>query len=198
MRPSPFTPVDEHLFHVQAAIDRHGVFHTCVLGDQHHPDYQYTVGLLLQDHPELTIIGPEARTGAGVLQHLFERVRDGERFEADESVDHDVMGIPVRFLDVPDEHYTVPHCLLAGIPSYLAHTTGILPDRVVLQVVWPDSDGRWPWDPDVDPTVRRDQPVLAHGDAPVRRPPLSQPIDNSCRCDDCRHRASEARRSRGA
>ena len=199
MDPATFTSLDEHLFRVQAAIDRHGVFHMCVLGDQFLPDYQYTIGFVHLDHPELTMFGLAPDDGAAVLQHLFERVRAGERFEPAAEVDHLVFGRPMRFLDVPSEHYTEPRCVLAGIPTYQAHTTGVLPEPAALQVVWADPAGRFPWEPGVDPSVRRDQPVLARGDAPVRRPPLPRPIDNSCRCEECRReRAATQRGRRGA
>ena len=70
MDPATFTSLDEHLFRVQAAIDRHGVFHMCVLGDQLLPDYQYTIGFVHLDHPELTMFGLDPDSGAAVLQHL--------------------------------------------------------------------------------------------------------------------------------
>jgi Domain of unknown function (DUF4262) len=168
-----FTPVDEHLFHVQATIDRHGFHITSVLGDRHHPTYTYTTGFLRWGQPEAVTLGLAPESSAGLLHHLFDRIRAGGRWGVGPGHRHQYGRLPFLLREVPARHSTRPGCLLAGIPSYFGPAVEILDGPAAVQVVWPDPTGRFPWDPLVEPTVWRDQPVLADGDRPERRRPLA-------------------------
>lgn len=99
---------------------------------------------------------------------------------------------------MPIEHWIGEDCLLLGIDRYYADKAQHLTSESVLQVVCPDADGYLPWDPLVDPEVRRDQPILADGDPPERRTPLPDDIDNSGACVICSGQASVSGPNRAA
>ncbi len=182
-----FTPTDEHLFQVQATIERCGFQITGELGDQHRPEYTYTTGFLLHGQPEVVTIGLASESAAGLLHHLYRTIGGCERWATGRDHVHYCHDLPFHLLDVPARHYTDPECILSGIPCYYG-ATGLdqPPDRAVVQLVWPDPTGRFPWDPLVEPTVWRDQPILADGDLPLRRIPLPHALDERYTCDECR------------
>jgi hypothetical protein len=187
-----FTSTDEHLFQVQATIERCGFQITGVLGDQHRPEYTYTTGFLLHGQPEVVVIGQPSEAAAGLLHQLYRTIGLCQRWPTGREHLHHSQGLPFHLLDVPEVHYTEDECLLVGIPCYYE---AIAPDarleRAAVQLVWPDPTGRFPWDPLVEPTVWRDQPILADGDPPVRRSPLPYPLDERWKCDECRREGHE-------
>jgi hypothetical protein len=102
------------------------------------PAFGYTVGLMGFGHPELLVFGTCPRTTSGVLNSLGKRVRDGGRLVAGDVVD--VLGTPVQFFDVPN-----PHEILFAADMLYRYSAecGVS----ALQVVYPDADGTWPWEP---------------------------------------------------
>jgi hypothetical protein len=59
---------------------------------------------------------------------------------------------PVRFVDVPQRCY----------PDYLGLATWAYEgnDFPAVQLVWPDKQGRWPWDATARAGFREGQPIL--------------------------------------
>ncbi|WP_162606441.1 DUF4262 domain-containing protein [Jiangella asiatica] len=105
------------------------------------PPYAYTVGLHDFGHPELVVFGLGDETGSLVLNALGERVRGGGRM------------LPARPLPVDGWHHRVRFFpfhdvggppLLTSAQRYYRRTAD---DPVsVLQVVWDDHQGRFPWE----------------------------------------------------
>lgn len=107
----------------------------------------YTVGLTAHGHPEVVVLGLPFEAAVEYLNQLGERVRAGARFEdggttaalTDESA-------PVSFLAVHDAG------LLPGAVELYGEITAV-------QLVWPDSTGRLPWEeghrnsPEVQPLL---------------------------------------------
>lgn len=63
-----------------------------------------------------------------------------------------LVGYPARFLGVPAEQATTHLPLVAW-----AYEDAATP---AVQLVWPDKQGRWPWDPDVRRGFAAQQPVI--------------------------------------
>ena len=120
------------------------------------PPFVYTVGLTeTWRHPELILVGLPPETGHRVLSNLVSSVRNAlVRFDAG-SLPGDLVGTDDGhwLLEVGSEH------LAHYLPLALRAQEASIPVRA-LQVVWPDDDGRLPWDAGFDPRFREAQPLL--------------------------------------
>lgn len=125
-------------------IRTHGWAVEAVFGDhrRRRPDFAYTVGLWGFGHPELLVLGLPVDPAARLLNELGERVRAGERMQAGDEV-ASVLVHPahvVQLLRLPR-----PETILFAAQSTYRRPGGkVVP---ALQVVYPDSRGRYPWDP---------------------------------------------------
>lgn len=102
------------------------------------PGFCYTVGLAAQRLPELILFGLPPTVAQSLLNDLGSRMRAGTtQVAAGDTVWGLVRGYPVRLVEVTDsrEHLTISN-RFAGGPSAVA----------ALQVVFPDAQGRWPWE----------------------------------------------------
>lgn len=128
-----------YLQQVAQVIDTHGVAIQGVLPDDHHTDlFAYTVGLTAHGHPELLIFGLPSHIAQEVLNSLaLPVVRDGHRVEPGVRRDVFACGVPATIIDtnpaLAADYVTVPRSLY-GVEQV-----------PVLQVCYPDSNGRWQW-----------------------------------------------------
>jgi hypothetical protein len=154
-----------YLAHLEARIAEHGWAIQAVLPpvDDPHPDppFAYTVGLSRPrfGHPELLVVGLGRDTAQLVLTDLCERVRDGQRLRAGQRVsdlleDVDGAALQVELLRVDDAAADRPPL------SAAARLYGQSGPIEALQVVWPDHNHRFPWEPGYDGAVRAIQPLL--------------------------------------
>lgn len=141
---------DKYLDTVVKAIAEHGVMIQGVFAgedDEPAPPFAYTVGLAMEDHPELIVFGLPMETAQAILNDLaIERVLKGRKnLTAGQELRDVVKNYPVRLVQVVDSstHLTVANALFQQEPEPIA----------ALQVVFPDRDGRWPWDPQCSPKV---------------------------------------------
>jgi hypothetical protein len=109
--------------------------------------FAYTVGLTAMGHPEVVEQGLPNDVGHTFLNVVGEEVRGGRRFEPGSIVnDLSAGGQPVAFVRVDDT---------SGLTA-IERVYGVVN---ALQLVWSDSAGRLPWDPDFAPGADR-QPLL--------------------------------------
>lgn len=126
---------------VAQTIRKHGVFVQLVGGDGDDvpPEFAYTVGLFRLGHPELvaTSLGPQ--TAHSLLNHLADRIRDGDNlipgqlltFEAwPHRVVVEELPNPGKILFAANRHYQRPP--EASVGAY--------------QLTYDDVGGRFPWD----------------------------------------------------
>src|SRR3954447_13322413 len=136
MRPKR-SSIREHLDQTRKLIDRHGHAVQAVMGTPTSPGWAYTVGLHRHGLPELIIVGGlTVADQHGILNELALRMRAGERFEAGERESTLLVGFEAVFVEVADastEDFAVANRLQSGFRA--------------LQVVWPDHDNRFPWEP---------------------------------------------------
>lgn len=119
-------------------IDEHGWMLQGVFPTQAEPgpDFVYTVGLTKWNwHPEIIVFGLPHRVGGNLLNQLGAQVRDGRRYAAGEVLDDLLVDYPAHLVAVADtaEHFGMARRLYG-------------PDITALQLVWPDQDGRFPWE----------------------------------------------------
>lgn len=176
-------PRDPFVASAEDAIRRHGIAYTSVLGDQHHPAYTYSIGGCIRGRPEVVLVGRERDDVLDVLDHVTHCMLPGPP-PPDGWAGHRFGGGEYLLLPVPEHHFTDLDGLLLGIP-HVCDALGWPAPPEVLQIVWADAEGRFPWDDGVDPMSHRDQIVLAAGGPCRRRTPLAEPVDNSDRCPAC-------------
>lgn len=106
--------------------------------------FTYTIGLAeTYGHPELIVYGLDAKQAHEFLWSAIQLLKEGTRFEHGKRYAKVLQGYDVEFRKVDDP---------GGHPLNVARAYY---DREVeaLQLIWPDADGRFPGDPDVDPVA---------------------------------------------
>lgn len=114
--------------------------------------FNYTVGLTLSGHPELIIMGMDNQQMHGVLSSACQAIMNGTVFESGSYVATNVVlqQHRVAFVAVTDVRND-------EFPLTMAER--MYHEFSALQLVWPDSDGRFPWDEDFA-EMYRDRQVL--------------------------------------
>ncbi|MTD13624.1 DUF4262 domain-containing protein [Nakamurella sp. YIM 132087] len=135
--------MDDDLLWILKTIDRFGwaVLH---IGDgcKHkecgnewveHP-FSYSIGLTAMGHPEFLLRGWRKKdAGVTLINEFGARVQAGESFRHGQVVESRTAGAPVVFLEVIDD-------------ADMVASGQVYPEFSALQVVWPDWQGRYPWD----------------------------------------------------
>lgn len=132
--------VDGILAELEGMVAEHGVAVRMVAGPHPASDegaLAYTVGLSLKDQPELLCTGLPPESAHALLDQLGRRVvQQGLVLEAGQHLDaghpDGSEGLPVAVIPVQDA-------------SDLDAVRQLYGSRSVLQVVWTDSTGRFPW-----------------------------------------------------
>ena len=142
---------DDYISTVMDTIDEYGVMIQAVFsgeGQEPSPSFAYTVGLAAIGEPEIIVFGLSPETSHHILNSMALPL--GER-AWQPGISHEVFGldVPAYLLVVADssEHLTVSNMLFGGADPIPA-----------LQLVYPDKNGRWPWEPGC--LVADSQPLL--------------------------------------
>lgn len=142
---------------ILAEIADAGVHVVHEAGDDEAPGYSYTVGLWEAfGQPEVLVYGLPAEVAEDLLQTVADQNDEGVTYLPDSRHDGLIDGYPVRFFAVPGR-LVAELCKVA----IWAYEGAELP---VVQLVWPDKQGRWPFEPGVREGFRDSQPVLARLD----------------------------------
>jgi len=119
-------------------------------------DFSYSVGLYANyGHPEIVILGLPSATAMGLINMVRDRAASGAPVEDGTMADGLARGYPVAFVSVEQEHFVDRFGFANWF--YRALPAGEFP---VLQLVWPDRQGLFPWHAAFDPGLRPVQPVL--------------------------------------
>ncbi len=117
------------------------------------PEYSYSVGMWHSfEQPEVVVFGLPKEVADELLNALADDAAEGKTFLAGSKHDGVLVGYPARFLGVPPEQAAVHLPLVAWAYAGDAAPT--------VQLVWPDKQGRWPWDPDGRQGFAAQQPVI--------------------------------------
>ena len=143
---------EENLLH---HIEQFGCSVTSVVDPEgKEPSFSYSIGIAKSaGAPELIILGLGAELGHSLVNVYNNRVRAGERFSSGVLYIGFLEGFAVQFSPVTREHreaYMLSACWLHGGPDFEA-----------LQLVWPSTEGVWPWQSDASEWFRTNQPLLS-------------------------------------
>ncbi|MER5476036.1 DUF4262 domain-containing protein [Streptomyces sp. NPDC002734] len=144
------TALDEHTVrHVQD----HGWSVVMVPADEQGPGFAYTVGLL-HSHgvPELAMFGLDVQLMHALLNELGRQAADGTALEDGGTYEGVIEGRSVALRAAKRGWYR--EFFGRAIAFYRK------PPLPVLQVVWPDAENRFVWEPTADPRFEDSQPRL--------------------------------------
>jgi hypothetical protein len=112
--------------------------------------FMYTIGLhSLDEHPELLVMGLPRVVAHTVLGILYDKVKGGLRLSHDQRVDGVLQHYDVCLREIPSD----------GRPANMARLYYGTDNLPVLQVFWPDVEGRFPWEEDCDASAVEDQDI---------------------------------------
>jgi hypothetical protein len=135
-------------------VERHG-WHLVGIEDGPEPPFVYSIGLYhTLGQPEIIILGlKDASTMGQIVNLIGDEMRKGTKFEDWFESEGILEGYNCIFRQVAREHY----------PEYLGYALWYYrPEEFpVLQCIWPDNGGRYPWQPGVSADIVNRQPILA-------------------------------------
>jgi hypothetical protein len=146
-----------------ALVQEHGFAIVNVFGGG--SGFSYTQGFRTFDHPDILLFGIGPDAGNEILWNVFNRVKAGEHFEPGQRYAGIFAGFDAAFVPV---HHT-NRLQMCKVTEAL-YKTG---EFDVLQLVYPDRNGKFPWEADVDPAFRRslalfDKPYMSEPPGPFK------------------------------
>jgi hypothetical protein len=138
-----------------ANVERVGWHIVGIDADGEGPGYAFSVGLFhTLQHPEIIIFGLPNERVAELINIIGIQVQGGARFNAGDQSNDIVDGFPVAFTDVPKNVYK----------EYVGYALWFYKsfDFPVLQCVWPDKSGLFPWQEGYDRSFIQLQPLLTN------------------------------------
>lgn len=127
---------------------------TYVETDDYNPRFGYSIGLFKEfHHPELIIIGLDSESTGAILNNARKEIEKGIKFIEGVTYHGFLHELPVQFVEVKKEHY----------PDYLGYAGWYNNNSInfpSLQIVWPDKQGRFPWDDGFNENFKFKQPLL--------------------------------------
>lgn len=140
------------------AINREGWYGIAAEECEYGPAYEYTVGLQATvDHPEVIIFGLPFETMHNLLWAVHQSIHEGRSFREEGEYGDLLEGHDCAFRRVhPGWH----EYLFETAAWHRAHV-GKPGTLEVMQLLWPDQEGRWPWDPQCDEVVGYNQLELS-------------------------------------
>jgi hypothetical protein len=138
---------------VLANIAEYGWHCVNVLEDDGNPPWSYTIGLYeTWDHPELIIIGRSRATSYEMLKTLADDIELNDPPTFTKPDGHVLLGMKCRFLEANPRYYS----------DYVGFALWFYRKRKfpLYQIVWPDREGRYPWDESAPKAFKEWQQVL--------------------------------------
>jgi len=140
----------------QKALDdiaEYGCHVIYVLPEGEFPPFAYSVGIQKScGAAELIVIGLKQPISHFVVNEYNSRVRAGNRFSAGQRVDGFLEGFECEFRGVDPSHYRD----YFGWNLWLYGGTGF----EIVQLVFPDTSGYWPWNSEASEYFQKRQPLL--------------------------------------
>ena len=143
-------------------------------GDDEHepfPHYCYTVGLVAKGLPDIIVVGLDVRTAMAAGDEIITRAMANaiQPFDLNKELLDVFKGTRAMLVDVPPAE--------AAKRSLFAHDYAAAVNKTpdLIQLVWPDRNGRLPFEDGADPRVVEAQPVLKYV-APIDPSPSESPV----------------------
>ena len=144
---------------IEQAIEEEGFFIMGVFptAESPGPHFAYTVGLA-PDEAELVMFGLDIETMAHIFHAVVEQQKEGETFQSGRAYPGLVEGsFPLYFRIITDEEELIDQYMRAAYRWHGKHGRAVFP---VMQVIWPDSQGKFPWESGFEERFRAQQPLL--------------------------------------
>lgn len=153
--------MDEHYEHdnqitadILKDIQEKGIYIAFVESDGYCPRFGYSIGLFKAfKHPELIVIGLDPDSTGGIINNLKKEIEQGTRFLENVNYPGYLVEFSIQFVAVEKAHY----------PDYLGYAGWYNDnsfDFPTLQIVWPDKQGNFPWEPAFNANFKFKQPLL--------------------------------------
>jgi len=137
-----------------ADIKQFGCHVIHVMEDERGPPFTYSVGIQQScGAPEVMVIGLKQPIALFVVNEYNNRVRSGERFVPGSRDDGFLRGFAVQFEEVVPKHFDD----YLGWAIWLYGGTNFK----ALQIIYPTTEGIWPWEPSASEWFRQRQPILS-------------------------------------
>lgn len=136
-------------------IDRYGCHVIHVVAEGELPPFSYSVGIQRSaGRPEVVVIGLKQPIAHFMVNEYNRRVQEGEIFTAGEQYAGFLEGFNIVIERVESQFYS----------DYFGWDLWLYggPDFEVVQLVWPTTEGAWPWQPAASDWFRSWQPLLTN------------------------------------
>jgi Domain of unknown function (DUF4262) len=146
--------MDEHERKALSDIEQYGCHVIHVLGEDDFPPFTYSVGIQKSAvAPELVVIGLKRPIAHFIINEYNRRVRAGERFVDGQIAGGFVQGFDCLLREVDRVHYR----------DYFGWNRWLYDGDLfeVLQLVYPTTEGIWPWQAGASDWFRKWQTILA-------------------------------------
>ena len=139
---------------VVATVRKYGWFQLRVVGDEKSPlSFSYTTGLWRTlEAPEILLCSLPEKTAHNVLWDVFRYFKSGQRPQTGIPVSGIFGNADAVFLPVARKHYRT---YMRTTRWFYGHE-----DFPCLQLFWPDTQGRFPWEAGFETKLEKDQPDL--------------------------------------
>ncbi len=149
--PRPTDPAEERMIN---DVQRFGCHITWIHDAT--PEFAFSIGLFLNfEQPEVIVFGLDPETIRTVINDIRNYAAAGEKFAPGTRTSKLLVHHDVYFVEVP----------VAMYPAYLGSAIWFYQSLVrpfpCVQLVWPDRQGRFPWDSNYDESFKQSQPILA-------------------------------------
>jgi len=142
---------------IRETIAKHGVFIQGVFPTQDSPTvpFAYSVGIptTVPSAAELIVMGLDPNTGAQIINSVLARLQTGETFADGQQAKGLIKKFTLAFRTVAKENYDG---YVTAAQAYHQSRN----DWPLLQIVWPDTKGRFPWQNGFEERFRDQQPLL--------------------------------------
>ncbi|HEY7123481.1 MAG TPA: DUF4262 domain-containing protein [Ktedonobacterales bacterium] len=125
--------------------------------------FAYSVGIptTVPGATELIILGLYPNTGAQIINSVVARLKQGETFADGQQVKGLVKGLALAFRTVTRQHYDD---YVGAAQTYHQSRN----EWLLLQIVWPDTKDRFPWQDGFEERFKDKQPLLFQEEPPGR------------------------------
>lgn len=163
--------LDEHERKALEDIRDHGLHVVYVLPEGNMPGWMFSIGLYHHhQHPEVLVFGLNRQVAHWLVNEVARRVEAGERMADGCTADDLLEGVPCTFRAM----YPGWRDAFLGWMDWFYKGA----DVPVLQCIWPDHDGKWPWQPEFRHDWGWAQPLLFLRDpVAARATELLQTVD---------------------
>ena len=134
-------------------IEEFGCHVIGVMEGEDEPQFSYSIGInQKQNKADLIVVGLKNKLAHPIINNYKNRLLAGESFETGKFYSDFLGNFDVCFIEVDKPHYD----------DYLGWGLWLNKgnDFKMLQLVWPTTDGVWPWDNDKSDFYKWSQPIL--------------------------------------